>query len=166
MVKIKHIVIVLLVVIVGVFGGIYLSQSDSKKIKKQFNALSQLISKEPGENPITMATKAKNIGTLFAETCALTLPITGLSESYTPAEVSGYVANSRIAFSELSLKFYDINIEFPEKGLARVVLTANLKGKLMSGDFTDDTREVQCALEKVGQKWLFSEIEVIEVLKK
>ena len=166
MVKIKYLVIALLVVILGIVGGIYLFQSDSKKIKKQFNSLATLVSKEPGEDPITMATKAKSVGTLFAETCELTIPITGLSESYTPAEVSSYAANTRIAFSELSLKFYDFNIEFPEQGFARVVLTSDLKGKLMSGNFVDETREVQCVLKKIDRKWLFSEIKVIEVLKK
>jgi hypothetical protein len=96
----------------------------------------------------------------------LTLPLDGLLASFTPVEISSYAANSRIAFSELSLKFYDLNIEFPEKGLATVLLTAKLKGKLMGGDFVDETREVQCVLKKTDRRWLFSEIEVVEVLKK
>jgi hypothetical protein len=113
-----------------------------------------------------MAMKSKNLGTLFAETCKLTLPLDGLLASYTPAEISSYAANSRIAFSELSLKFYDLSIEFPEAGLARVTLTANLKGRLMGGNLIDETREVQCVLKKTDRKWLYSEIEDVEVLKK
>ena len=166
MVNPKYIVIALVVVILGIFGGTSLFQSDSKKIKKRLHVLSTLVSKEPGENPITMATKAKTITTLFAETCQLTDPIDGLVETYTPAEMSSYAANSRIAFAELSLKFFDLNAEFPEKGLARVTLTGNLKGKLMSGNIVDETREVQCVLKKIGRQWLFSQIEVVEVLKK
>ncbi len=166
MVTWKHLVIALLVVLLGIFGAIYFFQTDSKKIKKQFDSLSTLVSKAQGENPITIATKAKNLGALFAETCEITLPVTGLSETYTPAEVSSYAANTRIAFSQLSLTFYDFKIEFPEQGLARVVLTSTLKGKLMTGDLVDETREVECALKKTDRTWLFSKIEVIEVLKK
>ena len=166
MVKVKYIVTTLLVVILAIVVWVYLVQSDTKKIKKQFDSLSKLVSKEPGENPITMATKAKNIATLFAETCELTNPIDGLTETYTPAEMSSYAANSRIAFAELSLNFFDLNVEFPETGLARVTLTGNLKGRLMSGNIIDETREVQCVLKKIGRNWLFSEIEVVEVLKR
>ena len=166
MVRVKYIVTTLLVVILAIVAWVYLVQSDTKKIKKQFDSLSKLVSKEPGENPITMATKAKNIATLFAETCELTNPIDGLPATYTPGEMSSYAANSRIAFAELSLKFYDLNVEFPETGLARVTLTGNLKGKLMSGNIVDETREVQCVLKKIGRNWFFSEIEIVEVLKR
>ena len=166
MVRVKHIVTTLLVVILAIVAWVYLVQSDTKKIRKQFDSLSKLVSKELGENPLTMATKAKTIATLFAETCELTDPISGLPAVYTPGEMSSYVANSRIAFSELSATFYDFNIEFPETGLARVTLTGNLKGKLMSGNIVDETREVECVLKKTGRNWLFSEIEVVEVLKK
>jgi hypothetical protein len=166
MVKAKTLAIALLAVILAVVAWVYLSQSDTKKIKKQFDSLSKLVSKEPGENPITMVTKAKTLEALFAETCQLSNPIDDLKVTYTPAEMSSYAANSRIAFAELSLNFYDFNIEFPERGLARVTLTGNLKGKLMSGNLIDETREVQCVLKKINRKWLFSEIEIVEVLKR
>jgi hypothetical protein len=67
---------------------------------------------------------------------------------------------------DLTLKFYDVSIRFPEKGAASVTLTASLKGKTAVGDLVDETREVQCVLKKVDKKWLFSEVEVVEVLKK
>ncbi len=166
MVKIRYVLIGLLVVILALLGGLSLFQSDSKRIKKQFESLSKLVSKEKGESPLTMATKAKSVGALFAETCTLTVPVDGLAASYTPEEISGYAANTRVAFSELSLKFYDFNIEFPGKGIAKVLLTANLRGKFMNGDVVDETREVQSTLKKIDRSWLFSQIEVIEVLKK
>jgi hypothetical protein len=158
--------IALLVVILAVVVWVYLVQSDTKRIKKQFDSLSKQVSKEKGENPIAMASKAKTIATLFAETCELSDPISGLPAAYTPGEMASYAANNRIAFSELSLTFYDFNTEFTETGVARVTLTGSLKGRLMSGNIVDETREVQCVLKKIGRKWLFSKIEVIEVLKR
>jgi hypothetical protein len=47
-----------------------------------------------------------------------------------------------------------------------VTLTARLTGKLNVGDSIDETHEVESILKKVEKKWLFSKVEVIEVLKK
>ena len=166
MVRIKTILIAVLVVILGILAATYLLESEEKKVKKQFDLLSKWVSKDLGESPITMASKARNIGTLFAESCELKVPVDSISATYTPAEVSGYVLHGRLQFSEMSLKFYDLTVEFPEKGTAQVVLTANLKGRSMNGELIDETREVQCVLKKTDQKWLFSACEVVEVLEK
>jgi len=64
------------------------------------------------------------------------------------------------------LKFYDLNIAFPEKGIARVTLTAKLTGKLTVGEYVDETHELESLLKKIEKKWLFSKFEVVEVLKK
>jgi hypothetical protein len=166
MVRIKTILIAVLVVILGILAATYLLESEEKKVKKQFDLLSKWVSKDLGESPITMASKAKNIGTLFAENCELKVPVDSTSATYTPAEVSGYALHGRLQFSEMSLKFYDLTVEFPEKGTAQVVLTANLKGRSMNGELIDETLEVQCVLNKIDQKWLFSAFEVVEVLEK
>jgi len=166
MVRIKTILIAVLVVILGILAATYLLESEEKKVKKQFDLLSKWVSKDLGESPITMARKARNIGTLFAESCELKVPVDSISATYTPAEVSGYALHGRLQFSEMSLKFYDLTVEFPEKGTAQVVLTANLKGRSMNGELIDETLEVQCVLNKIDQKWLFSAFEVVEVLEK
>lgn len=166
MVRIKTILIAVLVVILGILAATYLLESEEKKVKKQFDLLSKWVSKDLGESPITMASKARNIGTLFAESCELKVPVDSISATYTPAEVSGYALHGRLQFSEMSLKFYDLTVEFPEKGTAQVVLTANLKGRSMNGELIDETLEVQSVLKKTDQKWLFSAFEVVEVLEK
>jgi len=166
MVRIKTILIAVLALILGILAATYFLESEEKKVKKQFDLLSKWVSKDLGENPITMASKAKNIGTLFAESCELKVPVDSISATYTPAEVSAYALHGRLEFSEMSLKFYDLTVEFPEKGTAQVVLTANLKGRSMNGESIDETREVQSVLKKSEQKWLFSAFEVVEVLKK
>ena len=81
-------------------------------------------------------------------------------------EISTYAASARSHFSQLHLKFYDFHITFPEKGLAKVTLTARLTGKSTVGEQADETRELDCVLKKIESKWLFSEIEIVEVLKK
>jgi hypothetical protein len=36
----------------------------------------------------------------------------------------------------------------------------------MAGEQVDETRELECILTKIEKKWLFSQIEVVEVLRK
>jgi hypothetical protein len=166
MVKSKHLLIALLIVIVGIGASVFFFPSEEKRVKKQFALLSDRISKDSGENTFIMAKKVKNIGALFAENCDLIEPVYSLSGSYTRGEITSIALRGRAYFFNLSLKFYDLNISFPEKELARVNLTAKLTGKTTSGEYIDETHELVCLMKKIEKKWLFSQFEVIEVLKR
>jgi hypothetical protein len=98
--------------------------------------------------------------------CEFKVPVYSFSGNYTPDEITSYAAQGRLASSELHLKFYDLDITFPGEGSAKATLTARLTGKLNTGDYIDETHEVESLLKKTGKKWLFSKFEVIEILKK
>lgn len=164
--RVKHILIASLVVIAGTVTFLYFFQNEEKKVRKQFRLLSEWVSKDPGENMIIMAHKTKSIGTLFAGKCKLKTPFESISGSYTPEEISSYAARGRLQSSQLSLKFYDLSIRFPERGVARVTLTASLTGRSSSGESFNEAHELECGLKKIEKRWLFSEFEVVEVLKK
>jgi hypothetical protein len=166
MVKIKYIIIAVLMVIIGIWAAIYFFQNEEKKVRKQFNLLSEWVSKAPGENTFAMVQKIKNIGTLFPENCELKVPVYSISGSYTREEITGYATRGRALFSQLYLKFYDLHIAFPEKEVAKVTLTAKLTGRSTLGENVDETHELECLLKKIENKWLFSAFEVVEVLKK
>ena len=166
MVRLKKIIIIAVIVAVGVWAVAYFSPSEEKKVRKQFCLLAEWVSKDPGENTLITVNKIKHIGTLFDTTCEFKVPVYSVSGNYTADEISGYAAQGRLASSQLYLKFYDLDITFPEEGNAKVTLTARLTGKLSVGDYIDETHEVESVLKKVEKKWLFSKVEVIEVLKK
>jgi len=166
MVRLKKIIIITVIVAVGVWAVAYFFPSEEKKVRKQFRLLAEWVSKDPGENTLTTVYKIKHIGTLFDTTCEFKVPVYSFSGNYTADEISGYAAQGRLASSQLYLKFYDLDITFPEEGNAKVTLTARLTGKLNVGDYIDETHEVESVLKKVEKKWLFSKVEVIEVLKK
>jgi hypothetical protein len=166
MVKPRYTLFVLLIVAVGLWIGFRLFQSDERRIKKQFDALSEWVSKEPDENTIAMAHKMQRLGTLFDKRCSLKFPADSFSGDYTSEEISSYAARARSRFSKLSLDFYDLDIRFPEDGIARVNLTARLTGRTRSTEHFRDTRELVCTLRKMEKKWLFQNIEVVEVLNK
>ena len=113
-----------------------------------------------------MAHNVKSIGALFAENCDLKAPVHSLSGSYTREEITGIALQGRNQFLSLSLKFYDLQISLPEKGVANVTLTGKLTGKSTFGEYVDETRELECLLKKSEKKWLFSQFEVVEVLRK
>jgi hypothetical protein len=166
MVTLKHILLALLIVIVGVWAAFRFLETDERKVKKQFAQLSECVSKKPGESPIVMAQKVKNIGSLISESCEIKSPFDSFSGRNTREEVSAYAARGRSYFSTLDLKFYDLSISLPEKGVANVTLTARLTGTSAAGERLEETRELRCVLKKAEKKWLFSEIEVVEVLKR
>ena len=164
--KIKYLVVGALIVAIGIVVAVTLIPSEEKRVKRQFSLLSEWVSKSPEENAFTMLQKMKNIGTLFDKHCEMKIPDQSLSGSYTRQEVSTYAGSARSYLSQLDLKFYDLRIIFPEKGIARVNLTARLTGRSTAGERVDETRELGCVLRKIDKKWLFSQIEVVEVLKK
>ncbi len=158
-----------LVLVIGILAAWYLLPSEEKKVKKQFRLLSQYVSKEPGEDLFSMANRIQNMGQLFAETCEFKIeddPLYSLSGDYTRDEVKGYALRARSYFSDLSLKFEDLKVEFPQKGMAKVQLTGRLTGKSTTGEALDEARELGCVLRKIEKKWLLSRLEVVEVLKK
>jgi hypothetical protein len=166
MVKIKYLIIGILIVIIGVAVAISFFTGEERKVKKQFHFLSEWVSKAPDENVLNMLQKNKKIGTLFDEPCTLKVSNHSLSGSYKRDEIVSYAMSARSHVSQLDLKFYDFNIVFPEKEIAKVTLTARLLGKSTVGEQVDETRELECVLKKIESKWLFNEIEVVEVLKK
>lgn len=166
MVKIKYVLIALLGVSLGISATIYLFQSEEKKIRKQFHLLSKWASKAPDETPLTWAQKIKSMDHLFTSSCVLKAPAYSISGSYSRNEIAGVVTQGRFQLSQLSLRFYDLVITFPERGIAKVTLTARLTGKSHFGENVDETHELECVLKKIENHWLFSNVEVVEVLKK
>ena len=164
--KIKYLVVGALTAVIGIVVAITVIPSEEKRVKRQFYLLSEWVSKSPEENAFTMLQKMKNIGTLFDEHCEMKIPDQSLSGSYSRQEVSTYAGSARSYVSQLDLKFYDLRIIFPEKEIARVNLTARLTGRSTAGERMDETRDLECVLRKIDKRWLFSQIEVIEVLKK
>jgi len=166
MVRKRYLFIGMLMVILGIVIAITVFPSEEKRVKRRFHLLSEWVSKSPEENAFTLLQKMRDIGSLFDEHCELKTDYPSLSGSYTREEISTYVGSARSQVSRLSLKFYDLQIVFPEKEVAKVTLTARLTGRSTAGEQMDETRELECLLKKIEKKWLFSQIDVVEVLKK
>lgn len=163
--KVRYIVIAA-IIIVGIVAVRHFAQTDEKKVRKQFALLSEWVTKEANESIVTTSYKIQHIATLFADPCRLKADLISFTGSYTPEEISGFAGRSRFHFSNLSLKFYDLNLSFPDKETAQVTLTATVTGETKSGEHVAATHELETVLTKTEDEWLFSYIELIEVLQK
>lgn len=166
MVKAKYSIIAGGVLVAGVIAFFIFSQSEEAKVKKQFEFLAEKIGKTPEESQIIAATKANRIREVFTETCKIHAPAYSFSRDISSDELPTLVLSARSQCSEISLKFYDFVIDFPEKGTAQVNLTASMEGKLTTGEFIEDHHELKCRLQKTEDIWRLKEIEMVEVLKK
>ena len=164
--KIKYISILGTVLIAGIIAFIIFSQSEVVKVKKQFKYLEDRIKKTPEETQLISAAKANRIKELFADTSKIHAPAYSFSRKISSQNLSILVLNLRSQYSKISLKFYDFVIDFPEKDLADVSLTAILTGKLTTGEYFDEIHELKCILKKIEDIWLLKEIELVEVLEK
>lgn len=164
--KTKITVSVILLAVLAVLASLYLFPSDRAKIKKQFEALSNFISKEKGESSLTMAYKVNAMATLFADSCSFEFSQNYMTGEFTPEQITSHTAKGRSQFSKISLKFYDIVPEI-RKDLAIVETTVRFQGELKdSAKVAEETREIQCNLKKTDGKWKFTDFKVVEVLKK
>ena len=163
--KVRYIIIAA-IIIVGIVAVRHFAQTDEKKVRKQFTLLSEWVTKESNESIVTTSYKVKHIATLFADPCSFKADLISFTGSYTPEEISGFAGRSRFHFSNLSLKFYDLDVSFPDKETAQVTLTATLTGETKRGEHADATHELEMVLTKAEDEWLFSYVEMIEVLQK
>jgi len=166
MVNLKTVTIALLLVLLGIWAVVRSFPSEEKKVRKQFDLLAQSVSKVRGDGTITTARKVQKIRTLFAENCGLHIRVYSLSGNYTPHEIASHAVRARLHFSKLSLRFYDPEIDFPEEGTAKVTLTARLTGTTTTGEYVNETRELECVLKRTDGKWLFSSFKVVEILRR
>lgn len=164
--NLKIIITVIFIAGASVLASLYLFQSDKAKIKKQFDSLSKLVSKEKGESNIIMAYKVNALASLFADSCSFEFSKNYMAGEFTPEQITSHAVKGRSQFSKISLDFYDI-IPDMQKDSAVVEATVRFYGKLKdSAKVTEDTREIQCKLKKTDGKWKFTNFKVVEVLKK
>ena len=142
------------------------SYSEEAKVIKQFKYIAQKMNKTPREITLTSAAKANKIRNLFTETCTIHAPAYSFSKDISSQDLPTIVMASRSPYSNISLKFHDFVIEFPEKDLADVNLTARMTGKRKTGEYSDGIHELKCKLKKIEDIWLLKEIEMVEVLRK
>lgn len=165
MVKAKYI-IAGTVLAAGIIVYFVFWQSEEARVKRQFKSVAGKVEKRPEENKIIGITKANRIREAFTQTCKIHAPAYAFSGDISADGLSRIVLSARSQYSEISVKLYDFDIDFPEKDTAQVRLTARMEGKLTTGDPIEDLHELKCGLRKIEDIWRIREVEVVQVLRK
>ena len=164
--KLKVITIAVILTVAAYLSVLYLFPGDKAKIKKQFDSLSSLVSKEKGESAFTMAYKVNALANLFADSCSFEFSKNYMTGDYTPEQITSHAVKGRSQFSKISLDFYDIVPDI-QNDVAVVETTVRFHGEIKdSAKVAEETREIQCRLKKIEGKWKFTSFKVVEVLKK
>lgn len=164
--NIKTIIAAAVLGVAGILVFFWYFQSDEARIKKRFKSIAELASKSGEEHELTAAVSAKKIGDMFADTCLIEIPSYNISRSYDNNDIPANVMGARSRYTDISLQFHDITIDFSENGTARVTLTGYMEAVLISGEAVREIHETVCELEKIENEWFFRRIESATVLER
>lgn len=166
MVKSKT-VIILSVIFLGIIVFFFIMNSEERQVKKRMNSLAQTASISVGESPLIVAAKCKKISKYFASSCDIVAPEYNVSKSYSQNDIHTIAVQVLSRYSELTLKFIDLQVDIPERGVAHVVSTVRIIGTAKSGkDTIEEYHEIETILNKIEDEWIFVRMELIDVLNK
>jgi hypothetical protein len=166
MVTVRHFFITALVAAAGIIVFFWFFTGDEAKIKKQFKNLAELVSKDSDEHQLMAAASAKKIGDMFTEACRIEIASHSISRTYKREDIPAHVIAARSQYSAILLKFHDIQIGFPEVGIARVEFTAYIEAVTLPGEQIREVHEFVCRMEKLEKHWFFNQIEALSVLER
>ena len=166
MVNKRNSIIVSCLLLIAMGFYLFLFENEETRVKKRFDYISAIIEKIPGENPIIAAVNVNRLKEVVSETFLVNAPAYSISRKIDIKDLSAYTLARRFHFKEISLKFYDFVIDFPDEITASVNVTARMTGQLKSGDYVEDIHELNCRLQKKEDVWKLNELEVVEVLMK
>ena len=137
-----------------------------RQVRHKLKALAGWASKDGNEGQLATAMKARDADRFFAPKCEWSTEGEELSGTLSPSDIGRFMFAYRSHWRNISLKFYDVQVEFPEHSAANVTATVLLRGESESGDDLNETHEVTCALEKGDGGWKITKVTVVQVLKK
>ncbi len=145
---------------------LWFQESDTAKIKKRFEALAHEAAKTLDEKELTAALKAKNIAEMCADPLTAEFPSYSISRTFVQKDISPNILSARAHYRAIQIAFYDIQIDFPAKGVAEVSLTGAVDAETTSGEWVHEIHELQCRLIKIEKNWFFARLQEVDVLEK
>ena len=162
----KIILTVLALLIVGA-AAFWLLRSEKHKIKKQFKALAECVSKESGEGNIAMAAKMMSLGNHLAENVILGIRDLPMFHEMTSEEIVSLATRGRGFIDELHITIVDVETDIlsKEKAQSRCSAKVRLRSKSREYDY-DELRTFSSDLVKIDGKWRFASFKEDELIKR
>ncbi len=154
-------------VIVGAFilrSSLTVTEED--RIRRQLSELIELLEKDGEETPVRLHSINRRMPEFFENPSRIMISEAGLSGHYSPRELASYAVRLRTGFEVIEMTFGDLTIEITEAGLARADFSLEVRGRYRGERGMRDFFEVNATLKLVDNEWLFSSVEIVDVLRK
>lgn len=161
----KKILLVALLLVMAFGGWLTYYFSDKEVIKRQLTGIAVALGKEGQETPIQMALKMREVKHMLAESCLVTIPERGYTETLEQDLVIHYLIYHRNRYSLFTVAFENVTIDIPAKGQAAVQSTVRLRlQNTPSAESVEESHQVKFSLAKDDKKWLFHTVTMPEAM--
>lgn len=166
--SLKKLVLLLLFLAVGVWAFFYFfsAESEEELIRKQFEAVAELLRKEKAEGVIVAAANMQKLGRYFAPVTRIEIEgLNWMSGDLDREAIIRHAFRGRSMFERLSIDFalHEFGIQGEN---ATVLFTVSLSGQWRNGGTMREARELEAVLNKSSGKWLFTSCRINELIKK
>ncbi len=165
MVNGKTILVALL--LAGVLGLLALRfwPSDERAIRAQLRLIEEAGSKQPAEQPVEALAKATQLADLFNDPCRLVVTAAQHAAIYPRKQIQERIVMARALYAEVEVTLHDIAIALGEHHTAVVRGTIRLHGQ-SKGEPLADAQELRAEMAKIDGTWLFTSVEIVEVVER
>ena len=162
---VKHLGIVVLIALVAGVCAVRFWPSDERAIRKQLALIETAGSKAAAEKPVEGLLKTRRVAELFSDPCRLTVTSAGHVGDYSRKQIQDRIALVRAAYEQASVSLYDVAIDISGEKTAVVRGTIRLRGK-SAGETVADVHELRAEMGKTDGNWLFTAVEIVQVLER
>jgi hypothetical protein len=138
-----------------------------EQIEAQLAALCRLVGKKAGEGALQMASKVHSLPSVFADPVEIRGDAGPVAGRHTPGELASLILRVRAAADTIDLGYTDLAVELqpPDEAAVRFTCRLRVTGNPAGGGGGDAYREVAGRLRRVEGRWVFSQFNVVNVMK-
>lgn len=137
-----------------------------RQVQRTLKSFTRAVEKEGPEGDLAAAASARNVSSFFAPVCRVEAQGYDLHAFVEREEIARYAFAARGRASRLSLRLYDLFVDFDAEGTATVRATARLEGAGDGGEAFQEVHEVACSLRKGDGGWTIEKVALVEVLRR
>jgi hypothetical protein len=165
-VNVKYVVIAVLIALVAGVCAVRFWPSDERAIRRQLALIESAGSKAAAEKPVEALLKARQIAELFGDPCLLTVESVQHAGSYARKQIQDRVVMVRAAYLQASVSLHDVAIDIDAEKTAVVRGTVRLRGQQATEAAVADAHELRAEMRPIDGKWLFTAVEIVQVLER
>ena len=164
--KLKHVLPVLAAALFGWGGCRLLRASPETQVRAAFEALAESLDKRGSdEGPLRTLAKRNDFAALLDDSVTVVARELGWSGTQTREDAAARVFSQRQFARVLWVYFGKIEVLVaPDKRSATAVRDARLSGDSAWTNMREEIRGVRARLVRKGNRWLFSEAEIVPVV--